>query len=349
MLWLAFAGTLAGQQTPLDPRQYRQVATRGTQLMESTSAAIPEMLRAAAPLIENAKQAVASFNSPQIAADDSRVFYSYLTNLRAYLLLLETVPKPYPFPEEAFKQITELRNAALVAEQGFRLLLETKERAARGPDRDQLERYREANQKVAPAADGRRVVFLGDSITDGWRLNEYFPDRDFVNRGISGQITSQMLARMKADVLDLKPAAVIILAGTNDIARGVPLEVIQNNLTMIANLADAAKIKVLLCSVLPISDYHRSQDPRWEMSKVRPPAQIKQLNEWMQGFAKQRGFAYVDYYAATVDANGMLKVELADDGLHPNGAGYRAMAPVALAAIDKVLPPRAATPQRKRR
>ncbi len=347
MLWLAFAGTLAAQN-PLDPRQYRQVANRGTQLMESTSAAIPEMLRAAAPLIENAKQAVKALNSPEIASDDSRVFYSYLTNLRAYLLLLETVPKPYPFPEEALKQITDLRTAALVAEQGFRLLLDTKETGARGPDRDQLQRYRDANTKLSPPADGRRVVFLGDSITDGWRLNEYFPERDFVNRGISGQITSQMLARMKADVLDLKPAAVIILAGTNDIARGVPLDVIQNNLTMIATLADSAKIKVLLCSVLPVSDYHRSQDPRWEMSKVRPPATIKQLNDWMQGFAKQRGFVYVDYYADTVDANGMLKVELADDGLHPNGAGYRAMAPIALAAIEKTLPAKAA-PQRKRR
>src|SRR5439155_24212092 len=124
----------------------------------------------------------------------------------------------------------------------------------RTPDRDNLRRYAEANTKLSkPAANDKRIVFYGDSITDLWRLNEYFPGRDFVNRGISGQVTGEMLGRMKAEVIDLQPSAMLVLAGTNDIARGAPLSTIENNLTMIADLADAYKIKPLFASVLPIS------------------------------------------------------------------------------------------------
>jgi len=191
------------------------------------------------------------------------------------------------------------------------------------------------------------VVFLGDSITDGWRLNEYFPERDFVNRGISGQITGEMLGRMKADVIDLKPSFVLVLAGTNDIARGVAPEVIQNNLAMIAGLAEANKIKPMFASLLPVSDYHKDANPQNERTKLRPPAAIGALNDWIQRFCKERGYSYVDYFSALVDSAGLLKAELADDGLHPNGAGYRLMAPVALGAIDAVA--RAAQPAPKKR
>jgi len=181
------------------------------------------------------------------------------------------------------------------------------------------------------------VVFLGDSITDSWRLNEYFPDRDFINRGISGQISGQMLGRMESDVIRLQPAAVVVLAGTNDIARGVPLGAIEDNLTMIADLADANKIKTILASVLPVSDYHKDVNPNYEMTRARPPASIRALNDWMKTFCGKRNLTYLDYYSETVDASGQLKTDLADDGLHPNSTGYRIMAPIVQAAIERVV------------
>ena len=192
------------------------------------------------------------------------------------------------------------------------------------------------------------MVFLGDSITDAWRLNEYFPGRDFVNRGISGQITGEMLGRMKADVIDLKPRAMLVLAGTNDLARGVAIPVIENNLAMIASLAEANNIKPLFASILPVSDYHKDVNPRFEMSKARPPAAILELNHWLRQFCGQHGYPYVDYFGAMVDKAGFLKAELADDGLHPNSAGYRVMGPVAQAAIDAIAAAKPAKPAKKR-
>jgi lysophospholipase L1-like esterase len=155
----------------------------------------------------------------------------------------------------------------------------------------------------AVKAGRTRIRFLGDSITDCWRLNEYFPNRDFVNRGISGQITAEMLDRMKADVIDLKPAAMLVLGGTNDIARGVPLSTIENNLTMIADLADHYKIKPLFASVLPISDYHKDVNPNYEMTRTRPPATIRALNEWIKSLSTARNFVYLDYYSEMVDSS----------------------------------------------
>jgi lysophospholipase L1-like esterase len=181
------------------------------------------------------------------------------------------------------------------------------------------------------------VVFYGDSITDGWRLNEYFPGKDFVNRGISGQITGEMLGRMQADVIDNKPAAMLILAGTNDIARGVAVETIQNNLTMIADLASHHGIKVIMASILPTSDHHKDKNPRFEMTKGRPLAVIRGLNTFIADLCRKKGFLYLNYYDAMVDSTGQLKAELANDGLHPNAEGYKVMAPLALAAIDQAL------------
>lgn len=206
-------------------------------------------------------------------------------------------------------------------------------------DWNQLSRYYAANKELKKQpADPKRVVFMGDSITDGWRLNEYFPERDFLNRGISGQITGEMLGRFKADIIDLKPAAVVILAGTNDIGRGIPLTTIQNNLAMIADLAVAHKIKPIFASVLPVSDYHKNTNPTFAQTRRRPPEQIRSLNQWLVGFTRQYGFTYLDYYSKTVDSAGMLRADLADDGLHPNSAGYRIMAPLAIQAIEKAAP-----------
>jgi lysophospholipase L1-like esterase len=179
------------------------------------------------------------------------------------------------------------------------------------------------------------VVFLGDSITDGWRLAEAFPGKPYVNRGISGQTTAQMLVRMFPDVIRLKPAALIVLAGTNDIARNtgpMTMAMIQDNLQAITELAQAHGIKVVLATLLPVSDYtERKQLAR------RPPADILKLNAWIKEYAAKVKAGVADYYAATVDASGYLKREISGDGLHPNAAGYALMAPVAEAALREAL------------
>src|ERR1700758_811228 len=207
-------------------------------------------------------------------------------------------------------------------------------------DFGELARYHAANATLPPPKpDERRVVFFGDSITDGWRLFEYFPDKPYVNRGISGQTTSQMLVRFREDVIDLKPKAVIILAGTNDIAgntRPMSVEEIEANYTTIAELARAHNIKVIYSSVLPVHEYtERATD----MFTQRPPEKILALNRWLKDYCSTpaNGCTYLDYFSAMADDKGYMKKELADDGLHPNAAGYKVMAPLAQAAIDKVL------------
>ncbi len=203
-------------------------------------------------------------------------------------------------------------------------------------DWNQLGRYHADNARLKgqPAESGR-VVFYGDSITDGWKLPQWFAGKPYVNRGIGGQTTAQMLVRMYPDVVALKPAAMILLAGTNDIARNngqQTLEMITNNFEAIATLARAHNIKVILCTVLPISDYTaRPQSAR------RPPADILKLNAWIKEFAARTGATVADYYAATVDEKGFLKDGFSGDGLHPNAKGYDLMAPVAQAAIDQAL------------
>ena len=344
LLWCS-AGTPAAQPGGLlSNKEILATCQRAADLMESTATAVPDLPRASAPLIENVRQAC--LNLRTLSPQHGLLTYTLLTNLRAFLSLTQALPKPQPVPAEALKQLAELGQLADRWDTHFRALLEQKEFALRHPDRDNVRRYAEANRKLPPPQPGSpRVVFLGDSITDGWPLNEYFPGRDFVNRGISGQITGEMLGRFKADVVDLKPAAVLVLAGTNDIARGVELTTIQNNLTMIADLAEFHGIRPLFASLLPVSDYHKDKNPAFEQTRRRPPELIRRLNEWIQSFCRQRNFVYVDYYSQLVDGAGSLRADLADDGLHPNAAGYRLMAPVALAAIEKALAP---SPRRRR-
>ena len=203
-------------------------------------------------------------------------------------------------------------------------------------DWNQLGRYHADDEKLkaAPAESGR-VVFLGDSITDGWRLAQYFPGKPYVNRGISGQVTSQMLVRMYPDVLDLKPAAVVLLAGTNDVARNNGMStaaMIEENIMAITELAQGHGIKVVLCSVTPIADYGRAK-----MSEGRPPADILRLNTWMKAYAAKVGAVYADYFSALADDKGFLKPGISMDGLHPNDEGYKLMGPVVQAAIDQAL------------
>ena len=199
-----------------------------------------------------------------------------------------------------------------------------------------LSRYSEANSKLAPPAKNeKRVVFLGDSITDGWKLAEHFPGKPYVNRGISGQTTPQMLIRLRPDVIALKPRVVVILAGTNDIAGNtgpMTLEMIENNYASIAELAKANGIQVVFASVLPVHDY----GPR-KMTDRRSPDQIRALNDWLKKYCAANRHIYLDYYSRMLDDKGMLKAELANDGLHPNADGYKIMVPLAEAAIQQAL------------
>jgi lysophospholipase L1-like esterase len=340
VLLLAAASALWGQTAAptalLSNADAIALYTRSFQLIESTMIAVPDLSRAGAPLLANAKQALENL---RVNSGNAGFQSDILTNVRAYLTLSDAVPKPFPFPAEGQRQFAELRESVTRMESHLRALIEQKDRQLRNPDPDNLGRYAEAAARPGPpGAVKPRVVFLGDSITDGWRLNEYFPDRDYVNRGISGQITDQMLARIKADVTDLQPAAVIILGGTNDLARGISLSTIEGNLIMICDLADAHKVKVILSTVLPVSDYHKdAAHPNYEMTRFRPPDQIRALNVWMRTFCGQRNYTFLDYYSEMVDASGQMKPDLADDGLHPNSTGYRIMAPLALAAIDKTV------------
>lgn len=205
-------------------------------------------------------------------------------------------------------------------------------------DYGNLARYAADNQQVpAPAAGEERVVFMGDSITDGWGRNvkvPFFPGKPYINRGISGQTTAQMLLRFYPDVVALKPKAVVFLAGTNDIGGNlgpVTLESIEDNLAAMSDIARANGIKVVLASLTPVCDYHRPQTVQ------RPPEKIKALNQWIKDYCARNHFVYLDYFSATVDDKGFFKTEITNDGLHPNEAGYAVMAPLAQTAIDQAL------------
>jgi lysophospholipase L1-like esterase len=208
--------------------------------------------------------------------------------------------------------------------------------AAQLQDWNQLGRYHAENQKLAAQpADPQRVVFMGDSITDGWKLTQYFPGKPYVNRGISGQTTPQMLTRIFEDVINLRPGAVIILAGTNDIARNTgpeTIEMIEENFQAMAELARLHQIKVILCALTPVSDY----GPK-KMTETRPAADILKLNAWLKDYASKTHAVYADYFSPLVDDKGMLKDGFSRDGLHPNDKGYELMAPVAAAAIAQAL------------
>ena len=205
-------------------------------------------------------------------------------------------------------------------------------------DFGQLARYRAANAALgAPAAGEHRVVFFGDSITDIWKLEDSFPGKPYLNRGIGGQTTAQMLVRFRQDVIDLQPRVVVILAGTNDIAGNAgPMrnEDIEANFASFAELARGHGIRVVYSSILPVHNYtERAKD----FFAQRPQSRILALNNWLKDYCASNDIVYLDYFSALVDDKGMMKKELADDGLHPNAAGYKIMAPLAQAAIQRVL------------
>ena len=199
-----------------------------------------------------------------------------------------------------------------------------------------LNKYQNENANLKPIAPGdKRIVFMGDSITEFWSVtdSEYFAEKPYVNRGISGQTTPQMLIRFRADVIALKPAIVVILAGINDIAGNTgpaTLDMIANNIFSMAELAKANNIKVILCSVLPAYDFS------WKPNQ-NPAEKVVALNKMIKNYADANGILYLDYFSTMKDERNGLKTAYSGDGVHPNKLGYQVMAPLAKKAITEVL------------
>lgn len=204
------------------------------------------------------------------------------------------------------------------------------------PDWAGLNRFRDENAKLGlPAANENRVVFMGNSITEAWETicPDFFAGKPYFDRGISGQTSPQMLLRFKADVINLKPAVVLIMAGINDIAGNTgpsTLEMIEDNIISMAQLAKANAIKTILCSVMPAYDFP------WNPGSM-PAEKIVALNKLIRNYAEKNGIIYLDYYSSVVDSRKGLKAEYSEDGVHPNVAGYKVMEPLAETAIAKAL------------
>lgn len=209
-------------------------------------------------------------------------------------------------------------------------------RAQANPDWPNLKKYAAANAELSPPAPGeQRVVFMGNSITEAWapHFKTMFANKPYIGRGISGQTTPQMLVRFRQDVIALKPRVVVILAGTNDIAGNTgpsTLEMIEDNIASMSELAQANGIRVVLCSVLPVFDYP------WKPG-LEPAPKIIALNGWIANYAKSHGAEYADFHSAMADERQGLPKTLAADGVHPNEDGYRLMVPIVEKAISAAL------------
>lgn len=199
-----------------------------------------------------------------------------------------------------------------------------------------LNKYKKNNKTILPLKPGqKRIVFMGDSITELWSVinPEFFIGKPYINRGISGQTTPQMLIRFRPDVIALKPDVVVLLAGINDIAGNTgpsTIEMIVDNVFSMAELAKAHEIKVILCSVLPAFDFP------WAVG-LQPAEKVVNLNKLIQKYANANGMLFLDYYSAMVDERGGLKAIYSEDGVHPNKTGYEVMNLLAEKAIEKVL------------
>ena len=201
-------------------------------------------------------------------------------------------------------------------------------------DFPQLAYYRDRNAQLAPPAPGeQRVIFFGDSITEGWARywNTFFAGKPYINRGISGQTSEQMVLRFHQDVIDLHPAAVILLAGTNDIAENTgPMtpEMTLNDLRAMLEMAREHNIKLIVCSILPASEF-------WWHPGLNPAPKVRTWNDQLKAWAESEHLIWVDYYTPMADEQGGLKAALSPDGVHPNQAGYAIMAPLAEAGLAK--------------
>ncbi|MFD0792718.1 SGNH/GDSL hydrolase family protein [Mucilaginibacter litoreus] len=209
-------------------------------------------------------------------------------------------------------------------------------KAQNNPDWPNIKRYEEANSKVAAPAKGeKRVVYMGDSITDFWINNDstFFTHNNYYDRGISGQTTGQMLVRFREDVINLKPAVVVILAGINDIAENngpSKLEDVAGNIKSMAELARANNIKVVISSVLPANAFP------WRPA-INPVEKVSRLNSMLKQYAAEKGIVYLDYFTKMVDDKAGLPAKYSKDGVHPNLEGYKVMEPLAQQAIAKAL------------
>ncbi|WP_202950728.1 GDSL-type esterase/lipase family protein [Pseudanabaena sp. PCC 6802] len=202
-------------------------------------------------------------------------------------------------------------------------------------DWPQLKVYQQSNLALAALeTDEHRVVFFGDSITEFWDLKAAFPEKNYINRGISGQTTAQMLVRFRPDAISLRPKVIVILAGINDIAGNtgsMTLEAIEGNYLSMSQIARSSGISVIFASVLPIHDCSpiKQSDPY-------SPEKIRALNNWLQLHCNEQQHIYLDYHSHMIDSHGMLQTELSDDGVHPNMKGYKIMTALAETYIQKV-------------
>jgi lysophospholipase L1-like esterase len=197
-----------------------------------------------------------------------------------------------------------------------------------------LKKYASENQNIANQK-GNKVVFMGDSITEFWQVNDgnFFVSNAFLNRGISGQTTPQMLLRFRQDVIALQPKVVVILAGINDIAENtgpITIEGIMDNIISMCQLAKANQIKVVLCSVLPANHFN------WN-PKIQPGEKVIALNKEIKAYATKNGIPYVDYFSAMVNNENGLDKKYGEDGVHPNLEGYKVMEALVMEAIKKVI------------
>jgi lysophospholipase L1-like esterase len=244
--------------------------------------------------------------------------------LCAIPLAAQTAPATQPPPATQAAPATQSNQAQLIEKMQAKL-----------DDWAQLDRYRAEDADVPPPASGeQRVVFYGDSITDNWGHGaNFFPGKPYLNRGISGQTTPQMLVRFQQDVVHLNPAVVIILAGTNDIAGNTGPEtpqMIEDDFVSMAAIAKQSGIKLVIASILPAIAYP------WKPG-VQPADEIRSLNAWLKDFCSRDGDVYLDYYSSLADAQGGMKLGLSIDGVHPTPAGYAIMAPLAENAIGEAL------------
>jgi len=257
----------------------------------------------------------------------------YLTLFGFLMIILSSCQQPKS------ESLTDDKNSSNTSNQEMENLdAQDNEKEAKLPPQDwpDLKKYQEANAELKNSMKGiSRVVFMGNSITEGW-LNirpEFFADKPYVNRGISGQTTPQMLVRFRQDVVELNPAAVVILAGINDIAGNTgpsTIEMIFDNIKSMCEIANANNIKVVITSVLPAFDFP------WRQG-LEPGPKVVHLNALLKSYAAKEGYSYVDYFSAMTDGKNGLRKELGDDGVHPNVAGYKLMEPLLEETLSRIL------------
>jgi acyl-CoA thioesterase-1 len=333
----AWGQTPAAPGPLLDGPQTEQLANRILQLMESTAVAVPGLIPASAPVKQSSQL---TFSALQRTPRNPALIYQFMNQVKAYLAVADSIPRPDSLPLTADEQFTELRGDLQRLQQYFEAVLQSGSQDAQKKDSDpnDLHHYAEADSKTSAPGNTARVVFLGDGATEAWRLNEYFTGRDFINRGIAGQTTQQMLGRFRQDVTALKPKAVVILGGSEDIAGGMAVNQIEDNLAMMGELAKAAGIKTIFASILPVNGYHKDENPKYEVTRLRPPATIATINKWMEDYCTNAaaGCIYLNYQPVLTDTSGLMQSTLSDDGLTPNAKALRVMSPVALEAINRV-------------